>query len=144
MIMENKAEGGKVAKARGLGLGISFKQAVEVCDFVRGKPVSAAVAYLGSVAGGKSAVPFRRFNRGGTGHRSGSLGPGRFPMKTASEIMRIVRSAEANARNMGLDSGKLAIVHIAANRGSKAYHYGRKRRRLMKRTHVEVLVGEGK
>lgn len=51
------------------------------------------------------------------GHKKGSLGPGRYPQKAASEILKLIESAEANAEYKGLESEKMRIAHIAAHRG---------------------------
>ena len=58
------------------------------------------------------------------------------------EFIKLIESAEANAQFKGLNTSKLVISHISANKASKAWHYGRKSRRKMKRTNVEVIVEE--
>ncbi len=129
------------AKASVLSLPISYKQSVEVCKYIKGKNLSVAMTELGQVVEGVKAIPYTRFNRGGTGHKT-NIGPGRYPIKTSAAIIKVLDDVKQNAKNKGLDLGKLTILHIAANKGAKSYHYGRKRRRLMKRTHIEVVVAE--
>ena len=53
-----------------------------------------------------------------------------------------MEQAEANAQFKGLNTGKLIISQIIANKASRPWRYGRKRRRRMKRTTVEVIVRE--
>jgi ribosomal protein L22 len=59
-----------MAKARGISLGISSKQSMEVCSFIRGKKLAAAKRMLEDVIAMKRAVPFKRFNHN-IGHRRG-------------------------------------------------------------------------
>lgn len=131
----------KSAKAVGIALPISLKQAVEICNFIRGKPVEKAVRVLEDVINEKVAVPFKRFNRGGGGHRKG-MGPGKYPKKACQEILKIINSAAANAHSKGL--GNLALKGITPQKAATTWHFGRKRRRQAKRTHVEVIVSETK
>ncbi|MBI2133270.1 50S ribosomal protein L22 [Candidatus Woesearchaeota archaeon] len=136
--------GKNAAKAVGLALPISLKKSVEVCSFIRGKNLKKSISQLDKASKGEIAIPFRKFNRGGTGHRKGRMGTGRYPQKTCIEITKILKNAAANAEHKGLNPDSLVITHICAKQASKSYHYGRKRRRLMKRTHIEVMVDEGK
>ncbi len=131
-----------MAKAIGRDLSISTKKSVEICNYIRGKKVEKAKAFLEKVLTKESAVPMRRFNRD-TGHKKG-IGPGRYPIKTAEQILTIIKSAEANAQNKGLSTKDLFISHIAANRAARPWHFGRKRRQKMKRSHIEVVLIEKK
>ncbi len=130
-----------MAKAVGLALPVSLKKSVEVCDFIRGKNLQKSINQLNRVIKQEIAVPFKKFNCGGVGHKKG-MAAGRYPIKTCMEITRILKDAQANAEHKGLNAGNLIIKHICAKSGSKSYHYGRKRRRLMKRTHIEIIVEE--
>ncbi|MEK6968012.1 MAG: uL22 family ribosomal protein, partial [Nanoarchaeota archaeon] len=89
----------------------------------------------------KEAVAYTRYNKGGAGHKSG-MAVGRYPMKTAFHLMKLLDSVEANAESKGLNSMSLAIIHIVAQQGGKTWHYGRERGRRMKRTSVEIVVAE--
>ncbi|MEM2138685.1 MAG: 50S ribosomal protein L22 [Candidatus Woesearchaeota archaeon] len=131
-----------MAKAMGRDLSISTKKSVEIANYLRGKKLSFAKKFLEKVVDLKSAVPMRRFNRD-TGHKR-AIGPGRYPAKTAKEVLSILKSAESNAISKGLSSNDLIIYHIAAHKASSPWHYGRKRRQKMKRTHLEVVLIEKK
>ncbi len=129
----------KSAKAVGIALPISTKQAVEICNFIRGKNVDRAIKELNDVIDKKAAIPFKRFNRGGVGNKPG-IGPGRYPEKACREILKIINSAVANAHVKGLSN--LAIRSMSPQGASTTWHFGRKRRRKAKRTHIEIIVSE--
>jgi len=131
-----------MAKVTGRSLPISTKQSIEICNFVRYKELTKAKDFLNKVVEKKAAVPFTRFN-GDVGHKR-KLGPARFPVKTSKEIIQLLESVEANAQFKGLDTSRLIINHICANKAGKQFHYGRKRRRQMKRTNIDVIVEEQK
>lgn len=98
---------------------------------------------LEDVTNKKLAVPYTRFNRGGTGHKKG-IGAGRYPIKACAYILKLLKSAHANANQKGLDMNKLTIKAIVAKQGPNVFKYGRKRGRIAKRTHIEVVVAEKK
>ena len=75
------------------------------------------------------------------GHKSG-IAAGRFPQKTTNQIIRLLDEVETNAQNKGLNVDDLYISHVCAHKASAPWHYGRQRRRKMKRTHVEIVVEE--
>lgn len=131
----------KQATASGISLRISFKSSVEVCDFIRNKPLARVIGLLESVTRQEMPVPYRQFNRGGVGQRK-AVGMGRYPVKVCVEMIKLLRSCEANAQSKGLDTSKLVISEIKANKGSKGYHFGRHRGRLTKRTHIDVVLTE--
>ncbi|MFH1174674.1 MAG: 50S ribosomal protein L22 [archaeon] len=127
------------ARAAGKDLPISIKQSIEVCNSLRNKPVARAKRILEDAISLRRAIPFTRFMNG-LGHKPG-IGAGRYAVKTCMETLKILNAAIANAENKGI-SGDLHILHISAQRGSTQYHYGRQRRAKMKRTHLEIIVGE--
>lgn len=129
-----------MATAKAESLPISFKQSVEICNFIRYKKVNDAKKTLMDVSNMEKAIPFTRFN-GDVGHKKG-MGPGRYPIKSSEKILKLLESAEANAQFKGLNTANLVIKHISANKAAKAFHFGRKRRRKAKRTNIEVIVQE--
>jgi len=95
---------------------ISPKHAREICNYIKGKNVTKAKMYLEDVIALKTAVPFKRFNRD-VGHKKGKIGPGRYPQKVASEILKLIESAESNAEYKGLEPERMRIAHIMTQRG---------------------------
>lgn len=131
------------ACAVGAGLSISKKQAVEVCKWIRGKPVEKAKEMLREVIAMKRPVPYTRFN-GDTGHRKGSLAAGRYPISACTQILYTINSATANAHAKGLANTDLFLKQVCAQSGTHTYRPGRHRGRKAKRTHIEVVVEEKK
>jgi len=127
-------------KAVGLLMPISTKQSIEICNLIRGKNLQKAKKILSEAKDMKRPIPFRRFTEG-AGHKHG-IGPGKYPVKACSEILRLVSLVEANAQHKGLDTSSLEIIHICANKGPKSWHYGRQSRIKMKRSHIEIVVEE--
>lgn len=130
----------RMARGIGMSLPISTKQSIEVCSLIRGKKVENAKKMLSEVVDGKKAVPFRRFNKD-MGHKT-KIGPGRFPIKCAKEILQMIESVEMNAQFKGLNTSSLVIRSIIPNKASANWHYGRARKRAMKRTNLEVVLEE--
>jgi large subunit ribosomal protein L22 len=128
----------KMARAVGVNLPISAKHSLEIANNIRNKSVARAKKILTDVVELKLPVKYTKHNMD-LAHKKG-MGPGRYPMKTASHILKIVQSAEKNANQKGISN--LGIIHIAVNKGADQWHYGRQRGRKMKRAHVEVVVGE--
>lgn len=132
----------KMARAVVMSASISLKKSIEICNFIRNKRISDAKMLLEDVLKEKRAVPFKRF-RNGAGHKK-KIGPGKYPKKTSVAFINLLNVAEANAQNKGLSTADLIVHHICANKASSQMHYGRKRGRKMKRTHVEVYIKEEK
>ena len=129
-----------MARALGMALPISFKQSVEICGFIKNKNVNDAKKLLQNVSEKKLAIPFKRYNWD-LGHKK-KIGPGRYPEKASKEFIKLIDNVEANAQFKGLNTSNLVIAHISANNAGKAWHFGRKTRRRMKRTNVEIIVEE--
>lgn len=129
-----------MARAVGRDLSISKKHSVEICKWIRNKSLPRAKKMLEDAILLKRAIPFTKFNWN-VGHRHG-IGPGRYPQKAAKEILRTLKSAEANAQLKGLNTGNLFIIHINAQKAPSPLHYGRQRGRHMKRTHIEIVLQE--
>ena len=132
--------GAHEAFARLENIPVSTKHSVEICSFLRGKELEKAKRLLQQVIDKKMAVPFKRYNRD-VGHKPG-IAAGRYPEKATKEILKLLNLVQANAENKGLDRENLIISEIIANKGYQQMHYGRKRSRKFKRTHIEVSVQE--
>ena len=129
------------AKVIGLDLPISTKHSIEICDFIRHRPITKAKKYLELVLEKKEAIPLKRFHKD-RGHRRGNIGPGFYPEKATKEIISLLKGLEANAQNKGLNTTNLIISKAIANKASRPYRYGRKRGLKAKRTHIEIEAKE--
>jgi len=78
-----------MAKAYGKELNISPKHAVELCRFLRGKKVPVAEDLLNKIITKDVAVPFKRFQHS-VSHRRGKVGPGKYPMKAAKLMLKLI------------------------------------------------------
>ena len=129
-----------MARAFGRSLPISFKQSIEICNFIRDKDLNYVKNVLSRIIEHKQAVPFKRFNRD-VGHKK-KIAAGRYPKKASAEILSLINSVEANAQFKGLNTANLVVKHISANKASNTMHFGRKRSRRAKRTNIEIVVEE--
>lgn len=142
MTYSYKTNNDNIARAYGRALPISNKQSIEICDFIRNRKVERAKTLLENVITKDQAVPMNKFNRD-TAHKK-EIGPGKYPINAAKEILQILKSAESNALSKGLSTNELVIVHISANKASQPWHYGRQRRSRMKRTHIQIVLAQQK
>lgn len=134
-------ETGNAARAVGLALPISRKQSVMICQSIRGLEVSKARKLLEDVIAMKKPIRFTRFN-GDMGHKAG-MAAGSFPVTACKHILMLLKSAEANAQFKGLSIARLMVRSATAHKGPTTYHFGRQRTKA-KRTHVELVLEEGK
>ena len=127
------------AKAIARNLGISTKHCVEISHELRYRTTTEAKKILEEVIALRTPVPFRRFRRD-VGHKAGQAS-GRYPQKAARQFLRLIHSVEANAHTRGLDTTRLKITKLVANRASSPPAMGRFRGHS-KRSHIEVEVME--
>ncbi len=139
-IVLKKDEKAHFATITALNIPISTKFSVEIGNFIRNKELKKAKQMLKGVIDQKIAVPFKIYNRD-LGHKPG-MASGRYPIKASETILKLLDSLEANAEYKGLDINNLVVSEFVANQGSKMWHYGRKRRRQMKRSHLIIKVEE--
>jgi large subunit ribosomal protein L22 len=78
--------------------------------------VEEAKAYLERVIAMDEAVPMRRYKTM-VAHKRG-IGPGRYPVKVAQHVLKILESAEENAGYKGLDVESMRIRVAAAHKGA--------------------------
>lgn len=113
-----KTEDENIVKSIGRDINISFKHAVVICDSLRGMKLVDAISLLEGVIVLEKSIPFKRFNKG-VSHRKG-LGKNNiaaYPKKAAREILNVLRNLETNADYKGLDTERLKIISIQANKG---------------------------
>jgi large subunit ribosomal protein L22 len=147
-IIEEELDPEKTAKASGRETRVSHKNAREVCHTIKGMTLTHAKEYLKDVIDKKKAVPFTRHNKK-AGHRHGIVkaAAGRYPIKAAAQVLKIVEAAESNAENKGLDVDRLRIMHAAAYGGIKIKRYtprahGRSSPKFDTLTHIEIVLDE--
>ncbi len=138
----------KAVKASGRELRISHKHAREVCKTIRGMRLNKAKRYLEQVIAKKQPVPFKRYTKK-LGHRHGMQKAmvGKYPIKAAAEILRVLQSAEGNAEFKGLDTERLRIIHASAYPGMKikraiprAHGHATPKNKTL--THIEIGLQE--
>jgi len=135
-----KVDNEKMAKALGKDLPISMKFSTQLCNAIRKKSTQRAKIILQEIMDLKKALPMKRYNKD-LAHQK-ATGPGRYPVNAASHILKVVEQVEKNAQFKGLDIANLQIIHIKVDKAATPWHYGRKRRRKMKRSHIEIVVKE--
>lgn len=103
--------------AHGKDLNASFKDLAIVCDAIRYRNVGAAMAILDGVINDGRPIEYRKYNKY-MGSRSELQGrKGRYPMKCAAIVKKVIINAMANAKNNGqFDPESMVIVHAAANK----------------------------
>ena len=147
-VAEEQLDPEKTVKASAREIRVSHKSAREICRTIRGMMLTQAKRYLRDVVAKKKPVPYRRFTKK-LGHRHGlhKAFAGRYPVKAASYILKLLEGAEANAENKGLDTDKLRIIHVAASQGMKMKRFkpraqGRATPNFEILCHVEVALEE--
>jgi len=147
-ITEEELDPEKTAKASGREARVSHKSAREVCRKIRGMMLAQAKQYLKDVIVKRRAVPFRRFKKK-AGHRHGleKAYAGRYPLKAAKQILKILEGAEASAEYKGLDTERLRIIHASAYPGMKLKRFtsrahGRASPKFETLCHIEIALEE--
>lgn len=129
-----------MARAQGTNLTISLKKTTETAKELSGKKVSSAINYLERVAELKAVVPYRKY-RGEMGHKRGAgIDTGGYPVKVSNEIVTLLKSAQKNAADLGID-GELYVLSVSGRKGVSRYKPGRYSGRKAKATSVEVIIG---
>ncbi|MEM3783615.1 MAG: 50S ribosomal protein L22 [Candidatus Bathyarchaeia archaeon] len=147
-IPEEALDPEKTVKASGREVRVSHKSAREVCKTIKGMTLIQAKRFLRDVIAKKKAVPFTRFKKK-AGHRHGleKAYAGRYPVKVAKQVLKILEGAEANAENKGLDTERLKIIHASAYPGMKIRRYmprahGRATPKFETLCHIELALEE--
>jgi len=135
----------KTSRALGKDIKISPKKAEEVCRNIRGMDVEKAKAFLRQVIVQKKPVKYTHYKHY-LSHKTG-VGPGRYPVNAAKEILRILESAQHNAEYKGLDSENMRIHTLAIHRAPPAKGMmhramGRSTQWNALKAHIEVILEE--
>jgi large subunit ribosomal protein L22 len=138
----------RTATASGRNMRCSPKQCREVCNKIRGMMLDKAIELLESVVEEKTWIPYRRHNKK-RGHHPGmrKWGAGGHPVRASQNILKILKNAEANADDKGLDVDRLKVLHAATHHGRKYKAYverafGRSSPYFETTSHVEVVLEE--
>lgn len=138
----------KTVLASGRELNISPKHSREICHAIKGMLVDRAKDYLQDVIDMKRSVPFKRYHKK-IGHRSDLKGwdVGRYPVKAAAEILRLLESLEKNAEFKDLEVDRLLLFHAAMQRGRKIKRifpraFGSSSPKVNILTHIELAAEE--
>ena len=103
--------------------------------------------YLERVMDMDQAVPFKRHD-GKVGHRRGKgMSSGRYPVKTAAAILKVIESAGNNGEAIHIDIENWRIIHIATSRGRSfearfPRARGRSTPKMRESANVEVVLEE--
>ena len=140
-----KLDGEKFAKACAKEEDISPKDAVELCNKLKGMKLNNAKEYLKDLMEYKTALEYKRY-KGKLAHKRGK-GAAKYPVKAAKHILMLLEEVENNAEFKTLDPEKLWIEHINTSRGriTKWYRYrayGRIEASFKRPANLEVIVKE--
>ncbi len=117
---------------------ISLKKSVEICHFLKGKKIDVALDLLRKIIRKEVAVPFKKSK---SAPHKRNIGPGKYPVKTATYFLKLIKNVQANAEDKGL-SEDIIIYHISADKSFTQARYGRKNGIHAKRTNIQVIVKE--
>jgi len=140
----------KSCKARGSNLRVHFKNTHEAAAAIKRMPLRRAIRFLKNVVEHKECVPFRRYN-GGVGRcaqaKQWGTTQGRWPKKSAEFLLQLLKNAESNADNKGLDADRLVVEHIQVNRAPKMRRrtyraHGRINPYMSSPCHIELILSE--
>lgn len=135
----------RTVKCSGRELRISPKAATEVCRAIKGMKLDEAKRFLEEIIKMKRPVPFKRYKKEVPHRRMDEKWyAGRYPVKAAKRILRLLEELEANAEYKGMDAENLVIIHAASQRGRKIRKYiprafGRATPYFETLTHVELV-----
>ena len=132
----------KLVSVKGINLPISRKKSVNIAKYIQYLPLKKAEEILKKVIKQEIAIPFYKYNRD-IPHRKNideKIKHGRYPVKPARYILKLLESLEKNAINLGLDPSKIFLAYIIVSKGNtmpaKMNRDGRIVRR--KSTNIEI------
>ena len=131
---------------------VHFKNTREGAMAIKKMGLDQAKRYLEDVLEHKRVIVFRRFC-GGVGrtaqakNEGSTNGQGRWPKKTVKVLLDLLRNAESNAENKGLDMDSLFVSHIQVNQAQKGRRrtyraHGRINAYMSSPCHVELTLSE--
>lgn len=98
---------------------MSYKNTHQTVTILRGKYITAAIKYLNDVLAKKRCVPMKKYNGGvrrtAQAKEFGVL-QGRWPEKSATNVLPMLKNMISTATAKGLDVAKMKITHAQVNR----------------------------
>lgn len=113
----------RAVRAMGYEIPMSFKKAMEICRALKGKRVPQAINFLENVIELKVPVPMKKHKKKVAHKNIPRWYAGRYPQKTAREILKVLNNLKANAEYKGLKPEELVIVHAQAKKGRAIKRY---------------------
>ena len=144
----------RTAKAMMWDAPISLKEAYEIFKVIRGMKLKEAIKLLEDVVALKVPIPYTRYKLAIAHKRQlPDLFPkwktpiGRYPVKAAKYILKLLKNVQNNAEVKNLDIERLVIIHAAAHKGMYLKRwmpraFGRATPKIGTRAHLEVIVQE--
>jgi len=140
-----KLDDENVVKASLREVDLSMKKTRELLRSLKGMRLPHAREFLEGVIALRRAVPYKRFKKK-VPHRRG-MAAGRYPVKSAKMILKLLDSLEANAEVKGLNPDNVKIIHAAVHKARKVRKYiprafGRSSPYIKELVHVELIGRE--
>lgn len=130
------------ARARLEGVNASYKDLAQVCGSIRKKKAGWAIEFLEQAAEMKKAIPYKGHNKR-LGHRRELGGrKGRYPQKAVKIVLKVLKSAIANGKTLGLGEDYIVIA-ASANRKAgypRVAAKGRWARSFLETSRVEIVL----
>jgi len=140
----------RTVKARAQDVRVHLKNTRETGAACKGRTLRDAFRYLRDVIKRRQIVPFRRY-KGGVSRNTqakhfGAI-QGRWPEKSAREVMKLLKNAESNAELKQLNVDKMVITHFAVQRSPpgrrRTYRaHGRINAYMSNPCHIELVAEE--
>lgn len=144
----------RTARAMAWDVPVSLKESYEILKVIRGMKLKDAEKLLEEVIQLKTPIPYVRYKLQ-IAHKRGlpnrfprwKTPVGRYPVKTAKAILKLLKNVENNADQKQLDVERLVIIHAAAHKGRFLKRwmpraFGRATPKFRTTVNMEVIVRE--
>jgi large subunit ribosomal protein L22 len=135
----------KTAKAYGFEIHCSPKDSMNLGYAIKGMKTENAKKFLREIIEMKQPLP-AVYHKRKLAHQKG-IGPGSYPQKAASKMLKILENAENNAEYKGFDVENMKISHISTYkgriiRGIMPRAQGRATDKNKQTTNIEIILEE--
>ncbi len=139
-----EADPKKTSRARVDRSRVSYKNAIEIGRHIKGMVLKKAQMCLEDAVALKRPIPFKHFIKDQAHRKGAGMAAGRFPVKTAEQMLKLLKNAEDNADGKGLDTDKLFVKNVAACKAGKGIYRGSRGfgRRRAKNANIQVTLEE--